>query len=199
LSRALAALIISLYSLHTLAQHLPGEIRGYKIHRAAISVHGSTARSSDDRSLDTRIRLGEPKVVDVSLTGITFEVPIEPGPVAADGTIDFLTFNDFRVNGIPVVIDEYRGPIRLKKNAPFTVPRPVTVFVSNGGVLEAGWSEFKNIQKTWVVTGRVFAFGKFKKMGLTFKRVVPIDVDVSIKNPFTSNKNMPSSVSDDHL
>ena len=175
--------------VQTCAQDLPNQIRGYKVHRANIAVRTSAAKTNNDKALDPHIRLGEPKLIDVSLTGMTFEVSIEPGAVPAGGTIDFLTFNDFRVNGISVEIEEYRGPIAFKKGEPFPMPRPATVFVSNASVLEAAWSQFKNSQKSWTVTGRVLAFGKFKKMGMEFKRVVPIEVNVSIKNPFISNKN----------
>ena len=35
----------------------------------------------------------------------------------------------------------------------------------------------------WIVTGRVFVFGKFRRYGLYHKRVVPIDLNLTIKNP----------------
>ena len=183
-----AALAIAFIYAQTFAQDLPNEIRGYKVHRANIAVRTSASTTNNDKAADPHIHPGEPKLIDVSLTGVTFEVSIEPGTAPASGTIDFLTFQDFRVNGIPVEIKEYRGPITFKKGEPFSMTRPATVFVSNAGVLEAAWSEFKKSQKSWTVTGRVLVFGKFKKMGMEFKRVVPIEVNVSIKNPFISNK-----------
>jgi hypothetical protein len=183
-----AAFAIAFIGIQTLAQDLPKEIRGYRVHRANIAVRTSASTTSNDKEIDPHIHLGEPKLIDVSLTGITFEVSIELGTAPASGTIDFLAFQGFRVNGIPVEIKEYRGPITFKKGESFPMPRPATVFVSNAGVLQAAWSEFKKSQKSWTVTGRVLAFGKFKKMGMEFKRVVPIEVDVSIKNPFIPNK-----------
>jgi hypothetical protein len=176
---------LSLAALAVNSQTLPTEIRGYKVHRAKIEVRSATSPSSA-ATTDARVKLGKPHLVEASLTGFTFEVPVQTGPVPTAGTVNFLTFCDFRVNGIPVEIEEYEGPIQLKKGDPFTLPKPARIFVSSGGVLEAAWSEFKNSKKDWVVTGQVFVFGKFKKMGLGFKRVVPIDVDASIKNPFVS-------------
>ena len=38
----------------------------------------------------------------------------------------------------------------------------------------------------WQVTGTVFVFGRFKKMGLTFKRVIPVPVTLTIDNPIRS-------------
>ena len=38
-------------------------------------------------------------------------------------------------------------------------------------------------KKKWSVTGTVFVFGKFKKYGINFKRVVPIKIDLTIANP----------------
>ncbi|MGH9820230.1 MAG: hypothetical protein ACRD43_08675, partial [Pyrinomonadaceae bacterium] len=106
----------------------------------------------------------------------------------ASGTIDFLTFRDFCVNGISVDIEEYKGPIFFKKGDPLELPHPIKVFVGSGGVLEAAWSEFKESRKDWTVTGRIFAFGKFKRMGMTFKRVIPVDFNVTVRKPTFSSK-----------
>lgn len=38
----------------------------------------------------------------------------------------------------------------------------------------------------WTVTGRVFVFGRFKKFGFDFKRVVPVEINLKIKNPLNS-------------
>jgi hypothetical protein len=191
-----ALALLGLVSLSITAQTLPDQIRGYKVHRAEISLHDTGGLSNNRKTSPAGFRLGVPKVVDVSLTGITLEVTVEPARVDAAGTIDFLTFNNFRVNGVLVAIDEYRGPITFKKDQSFSMPHAMNIFISNGGVLEAAWNEFKNSKKTWNVTGQILAFGKFKKMGLKFKRVVTIDVNVSITNPFISSKNaqlLPSS------
>src|SRR6266700_2585052 len=112
-----------------------------------------------------RKKFAAPKLVDTSLSGLSFEVTIESSPLTAEGTIDFLTFDDFRVNSIPVKIEEFDGPVSFQKGEPFVLPRPIEIFVSSGSVLEAAWNEFKNTQDKWLVTGRVFAFGRFHKMG----------------------------------
>ena len=38
-------------------------------------------------------------------------------------------------------------------------------------------------KKEWQVTGTVFIFGKFKKFGFGFKRVVPVKINLKIDNP----------------
>jgi len=159
---------------------LPGKIRGYKLHRAAIHIFTSTAASMADA--DAGVKFGEPKLIDASLSGITIEMPIETRPMTSAGTIDFLTFEDFRVNGIPVEIEEFKGPIVFKKGVTFSLPKPAKIFISSGSVLETAWSEFKNSQDRWLVTGRVLVFGEFRRMGHSFKRVIPVDVSISIKN-----------------
>lgn len=184
----LIALILPLTYVVGSGQTLPGEIRGYKVHRARIKVEGSVLAAGSKVS-DAVIKVGEPRLVGASLTGITFDVPIEASPTAiVSGSIDFLAFNDFRVNDIPVEIQEYAGPIVFAKGDLILLSRPVRIFVGSGGILEAAWNEFRASKKDWIITGRVLAFGRFRKMGMKFKRVVPIDIAVSIKNPLAISK-----------
>ena len=161
---------------------LPKEIRGYKVHRAKVQILAApTAAKTDD--VDARIKFGEPRLLDASLSGISFDVSVEASALTSTGTIDLLTFRDFHVNGVPVEIEEYSGPVLFKKGDSFHLPRPVKLFVSSGGILQAAWNEFRNAQNEWLVTGQVFVFGRFHKMGLTFKRVVPVEIQIKIKNP----------------
>lgn len=165
----------------------PKEIDGYKLHRAKIHLSPASTTSSA-RDTQARIKFGEPKLIDASLSGVSFEVTVEASPLPVTGTIDFFTFENFHVNGIPVEIEKFDGPVPFKKGVPFVLPRPVKLFMSSGGVLEVAWNQLKNKQDKWLVTGRMLAFGSFHKMGLTFKRVVPIDVSVLIKNPLPRTK-----------
>jgi len=42
------------------------------------------------------------------------------------------------------------------------------------------WTDWK---ETWPVTGRVYVFGKFKKSLFSFKRCVPVELDLTMRNP----------------
>src|SRR5690606_32894314 len=96
------------------AQELPERIRGYKVHQENIVV----ATTNEAPNSDAFITIGEPSLNDVSLTGISFALSAELKAIHQSGSIDFLTFYDFKVNGIPVTIDEYKSPLSCKKCQP---------------------------------------------------------------------------------
>jgi hypothetical protein len=50
-------------------------------------------------------------------------------------------------------------------------------------VSKAVYRELTEQRDELQVTGTVFVFGKFKKMGFEFKRVIPVKIDLKIKNP----------------
>ncbi|MCY7377045.1 MAG: hypothetical protein LH472_13885, partial [Pyrinomonadaceae bacterium] len=99
------------------------------------------------------------------------------------GKIDFLTFHDFRVNGLAVDVEEYQESFEFKKNQTIALPKPVKIFVGAGQTLRGALSEWRNSKDEWTVTGRIFVFGHFKKAGFKFKRVVPIEINLKIENP----------------
>jgi hypothetical protein len=177
------------------AQDLPDEIRGYKVHKARITVTTSinkTERDERDKS-EAVARLGEPELTDTSLTGLTFEVPAEIDPLEYKGRIDFLTFRDFKINGLDVEIEEYRKSFEFKKNEVIKLPEPVKIFLGAGQALKGALNEATNSKDEWTVTGRVFVFGRFKKWGFDIKRVVPVEVNVKIKNPIKEKMNQTGS------
>jgi hypothetical protein len=49
--------------------------------------------------------------------------------------------------------------------------------------LLAAIGEWTDSQDTWPVKGRVYVFGKFKKGLFSFKRCVPVELDVTMRNP----------------
>ena len=101
------------------------------------------------------------------------------------GRIDFLAFRDFRVNGVAIEFDEYTHSFDVKKGVAIRLPRPVQGFVSSLNIAKAVYKEMVESTPTWHVTGTVFVFGKFKKLGFKFKRVVPIEIELKVKNPLT--------------
>ncbi|HEX9962687.1 MAG TPA: hypothetical protein VGB00_17275 [Pyrinomonadaceae bacterium] len=166
------------------AQDLPGEIRGYKVHKAKVSVqteNGGNDASSEDFSV--AVNFDEPKLVNVSPLGTTFEVYAEMTVFNLSGKIDFLTFRDFRVNNLSVEIEEYKASFEIEKNKPAHLKKPIKIFVGTTQTIKGGLKEIFRSETEWRVTGRVFVFGRFKKMGFKFKRVVPVEVNLKIVNP----------------
>ena len=167
----------------TLAQDLPKEIRGYKVHRAKISVKNQTKKTDAKDKSEAFIKVSEPELIDVSLAGITFELSAEIDSLRESGTVDFLAFHDFRVNGLAVDLEEYKESFEFRKNQIVILPKPIKVRLTTAQTLRGALSEIKDSRDEWTVTGRVFVFGRFKKSFLKFKRVVPIEINLKIKNP----------------
>jgi hypothetical protein len=181
LNSAFFILIILLFFLPAYAQDLPDEIRGYKVYQKNLKIKSDENQKDED--FDLEVKFGEPKLVDVGIFGVTFELFGEITSFKQSGKIDFLTFNDFRVNDIKVSIEEYQDSFELKKNKPVKLKKPVKIFVSfpQGAIgIVKDWRESK---EKWLVTGRIFVFGKFKKFGLKFKRAIPVEINLNIKNP----------------
>jgi hypothetical protein len=171
-------LILSGFLLSAPAQDLPKKIRGYKVYQADISVKNKAKKSSE-----AVIKIGEPEVADVSVGGLTLEILFEIEALEQSGTVDFLAFHDFQVNGIKVNVEEYKHSFELKKNQNIILPQPARIFVSTGQTLRGALKEWRESKEEWTVTGRVFVFGHFRKAGFKFKRVVPVDINLKIKNP----------------
>ena len=172
-----------IFSITAFTQNLPKEIRGYKVYQAHISVKNKTEKAGARDRSEAFVKVGEPELVDVSLTGITFEISAEIDSIAQNGTIDFLTFDDFRVNDLKVDIEEYRESFEFKRDRLITMPKPIKIFVGAGQTLRGALKEVKESKKEWTVTGRIFVFGQFKKSFLKFKRVIPVEINLKIKNP----------------
>ncbi len=170
------------------AQDLPKQIRGYKVYEAKISVKNQTEKNGAADESQALVKIGEPEITDVSLAGITLEISAEIVSSAQSGTIDFLTFQDFRVNDLAVDVEEYRETFQLEKNKPAILPKPIKIFLGAKQTLRGVSKELKESQKEWTVTGKVFVFGRFKKSFLKFKRVVPIEINLKIKNPLRDSE-----------
>jgi hypothetical protein len=177
------ALVCSLTAVIN-AQNLPREIRGYKVQRAKISVVTQIDKTGSKNTPEVAVKIGEPELIDVSLAGITFEISAEINSLQQSGTVDFLAFHDFRVNDLKVDVGEYRESFEFKKNQSIALPKPIKFFLGAGQAARAALKEMNESKAEWTVTGKIFVFGKFKKSFLKFKRVVPIEVNLKIKNPF---------------
>ena len=164
-----------LLSVTAFPQQLPDKIRGYKVHQDKISVN-KTGR-------DAVVKIGEPNIIDASLNGITFDLPAEIKAPEQSGKIDFLAFHDFKINGLSVEPEEYTHKFEFRKGENVKLPKPARVTLPATGIVKAALKEMHESKAEWTVIGRVFVFGRFRKYGLYHKRVIPIDVNIRIKNP----------------
>ncbi|MDI1241403.1 MAG: hypothetical protein PSX80_05730 [bacterium] len=169
--------ILVLFSVASFGQDLPDRIRGHKVYSDKVSVNASTAAS------DAAINIGEPAVVDMSLTGITLELPAEFTSSAQSGKVEMVSFHDLKVNGIKVEPEEYAHKFEFRKGQKLRLPNPIRIFIPASGLVKAAWQQMTEKRTEWIVTGRIFVFGKFRRFGIHHKRVVPIDLNLTIKNP----------------
>jgi hypothetical protein len=184
----------------------PKEIRGYKVERTVVEVkkpEAGNGQAGKDQSqsgnknrdgqtnveptseagVDELIQLGQPQLARITPLGITFEVPIVVAPVKQSGHVDFLVFEDMVVNGTSVDIDEYHHSFDLPNKQPLTLREPLRFYIYLPSALLAALGDWSDTKETWPVTGRVYVFGKFKKSVFSFKRVVPVELNLSMQNP----------------
>lgn len=180
----------------------PKEIRGYKLERTVVEIKkpetktrksgkentqnqsdGGDRTDSAERDVDELIRLGKPRLVRATPLGFTLEVPIVVSPVKQSGQVDFLVFEDMVVNGTAVDIDEYRHAFDLPNREALILREPLRFYIYLPSALLAALGDWSDAKETWPVTGRVYVFGKFKKSLFSFKRVVPVELNLTMRNP----------------
>ncbi|MFN2578388.1 MAG: hypothetical protein ABR607_11935 [Pyrinomonadaceae bacterium] len=172
----------------------PAKIRGYKVERTVIELKQPDGRNTkntrlpdsgavSDANPDQLISFGKPAFARVTPLGITFDVPVVVAPVNQNGKVDFLVFEDIEINGHAVDISEYNHSFTLPNSEPLTLESPLRIYIYLPGALLAAIGEWADSQATWPVTGRVYVFGKFKKSLFSFKRCVPVELDLTMRNP----------------
>ncbi len=176
-------IFLLLFSAPVFSQDYPDKIRGYKVYKTKIFVKTENEKTPEKSDAEAIVKIGDPELADISLTGITLEISAGIEGIEQNGKVDFLTFEDFKVNGLDVEIEEYTESFEFKKNEKIILPKPVRIFIGAGQTLRGAFRELKDSKKDWTVTGRVFVFGKFKKFGFKFKRVVPVEINLKIENP----------------
>lgn len=165
---------------------LPDTIRGYKVHKKVIYVKHDTTPEKDEQN--AVINFADPELMDISLTGITFAVGAEIQALQQSGSVDMLMFHDLRVNGISVTIEEYSSPFSFRKRDTVTLPEPAKIFLPTGRMLQAAIKEMRESKEMWTIRGRIFVFGKFRKFGFSHKRVIPVEIDLLMKNPLRNKQ-----------
>lgn len=171
----------SLYS-----QNLPDKIRGYKVYKNTITIEDKSENNEKNKDFNLEVNLDNPELAEVTALGLKLELGGKVTVYGQSGTIDFISFKDFSVNGLSVEIQEYKKPFEFKKDEPFTLEKPIEMFISTTQTLRGAWKEAKDSKEEWLVTGKIFVFGRFKKFGFNFKRAVPVEVKIKIPNPLKS-------------
>jgi hypothetical protein len=143
----------------------------------------TSSESTSESDEDALIRLGTPQLARVTPLGITFEVPVVVSPVKQSGHVDFLMFEDMVVNGSSVEIDEYHRAFDLPNKDPLTLREPLRFYIYLPNALLAALGDWSDSKETWPVTGRIYVFGKFKKGPFSFKRCIPVELSVTMRNP----------------
>jgi hypothetical protein len=178
--------LIFLLTLSVFAQELPDKIRGYKVHKDKISIQDEPDTNRKNKDLYVEANLDNPELTDITALGLKLELGGEITVFGQSGTVDFISFKNFQVNGITVEIEEYKETFEFKKNNPFKLEKPLEMFINTAQTLRSAWKEIKDSKEEWLVTGKIFVFGRFKKLGFNFKRVIPIEVKIKIPNPLKS-------------
>jgi hypothetical protein len=184
----------------TAARTFPKEIRGYKVERAKVEIRrpkeGAEGRTpaAGGTDADALIQFGEPRIAGMTPLGITMEVPVTVAAVKQGGRVDFLSFEDMIVNGTPVTIEDYMRSFDLPNKSPVLLPEPVRVFISTPRALLGALGEWNSTKESWPVTGRVYVFGRFKKFLFSFKRVVPVELSLTLPNPLKNKQQFDPAI-----
>lgn len=174
----LVLIFLLVLALPAASQELPAKIRGYKVH-----MPGTSASNDPTATPGAFVRLDKPRVSVDGLLSVGVEAGGEFTSLDQSGRVEFLTFHDIRVNGIAVDIDEYRHKFKFRKGEPAALPAPLRGRISITGAARTAWRELTASPDRWRISGTVFVFGRFKRYGFSFRRVVPVKLDVSISNP----------------
>jgi hypothetical protein len=131
--------------------------------------------------------------VQITPLGISLEIPIVVSPVRQKGRVDFLLFESVTVNGSSVEIDEYHRAFNLPNKVPLTLTEPLRFYVHLPSAAMAAIDEATNSKREWPLTGTVYVFGRFNKSIFRFKRCIPIELNLLVRNPLRNTSQVQST------
>lgn len=182
--RCIAPLLFSLAFATVLAgQTLPSKINGYKVHEAKVKVFVSDDSQVVPADADATVRISSIIFADFGLSGLTAEIAAEITSLKADLKVDRVTFHDVTINGYRIAVEDYSHSFNARKDESVFLPKPARILIRPTQIPFAAYNELVNSPKTMTVKGTAFVFGKFKRFGFSFKRVVPVKLDLEFKNP----------------
>jgi hypothetical protein len=162
------------------ARSTPHEVRGYKVENAELKLN-KAAKGAEAGEL---IRFDSVRVASLSPLGATLEVRATVAPVLQTGDVDLLVFDDVRVGGTPVTVNDYAHPFKIPENNPLTLPFPIVVYVSSPRAILGALGDLIDHQEMLPVTGRIYVCGHYKRLLMKFKRAVPVELKATMSNPF---------------
>jgi len=184
-SRVFALLILVAAPSTPLAQSVgyPKEIRGYKVERAAVELRETKQKNAQQNTTPQLITFGSPRVAAITPLGTTLEIPVVVAPVKQKGHVDFLVFEKMKVKDTSVEIDEYHRAFDLPNKKPLTLKEPLRFYVYLPNAIMVAIDDLTNTAKEWPITGIVYVFGKFNRSVFRFKRVIPVEINMTTPNP----------------
>ncbi|MEO7540054.1 MAG: hypothetical protein ABIV21_08490 [Pyrinomonadaceae bacterium] len=177
----LVCLVLFLGLIPAAGQSLPDKIRGYKIYNAKPSI--ALPGSDPNHRADVTVSFDELKIISVGLTRAVVTVGATVTSNNQSSRINFLSFHDITVNGIPVEVEEYDHSTSFKKGVPITFESPLRASILFASAPRSILTELLRESGDWRINGTVFVFGKFKKHGFSFKRVIPVPIDLKVQDP----------------
>jgi hypothetical protein len=159
-----------------------GKIRGYKVYNARVLVQTAleTAPANATADFDSLVKIGKPGNFRLESAGASFDLPLSVNSFKSGGRVEQISFEEARVNGIKMQVEEFAGPFDFVKGIDVPLPRPLKIKID---LVDGAQSllSFKPTISDFEVTGRVLVFGTFKKFGFKFKRVIPVDFKFRVK------------------
>ncbi|HQZ82510.1 MAG TPA: hypothetical protein PLR83_04765 [Pyrinomonadaceae bacterium] len=174
-----ALIFLLLAAFAVTGQKYPDRIDGYKVHNKPVEINSNDTK---DEKRDFDLRFEDPTFTGASITAIKFELQASVRAERA-GTIEKIRFERLTVNGIPVEVNEFTAAFDLVANEMIELPERFSASVSSLRAANAVWLELTDPKKEWRVMGTAFVFGRFKRFGMTFRRAIPVEFDLSVKNP----------------
>ena len=151
---------------------------------ASLPTPANSTTPDPEPSVDQLITFGSASLARATPLGITLNMPVIVAPIKQSGHVDFLRFEYMTVNHYSIEIDEYRHGFDLPTKKALTLREPLRFFISLPTAALAAIDESVSSMETWPVTGRVYVCGKYKKFVFSFKRCVPVELNLTMKNPF---------------
>lgn len=189
ISLVVGVLVVCTSTALTQSVTYPKEIRGYKVERRSVELKESKTKKLDSKnqkpsdSSTPLIQFGNPRVASATPLGISLEIPVVVSPVRQRGRIHFLVFENMTVNGTSVQIDEYHRAFNLPNEKPLTLNEPLRFYVNLPTAAVAAIDALTNSKMEWPVTGTVYVFGRFNKSIFRFKRCIPVELNLMVRNP----------------
>lgn len=175
---------MTLLALAAASQDLPGKIRGYSLYRTDIQTIVRMAGDPvPDSKHDLLITIDRPEISGMGLSGARFAVTGEIISTKHEGSIDLVMFRDFTVNGVPVTVEEHSQKFKLTRKHVTRLAKPVIVRAGPQSIARIASQQLRKADDRWRIEGTVLVFGKFRRFGFGFKRVIPIRVTAVIADP----------------